>query len=158
MRKNNSNIHQSEIDVLSNFIIEEFLTYYPFNEVKFLATTVADYKLNSYNFHLEINMLASQNKVKEQFIEDTLWLATIRQRLAFKMVQIGLAKDLFKEVKLTIKSIYKQYDKYIECTVSFVDTSNNKFSGNKEQRSIQRSRIHKSNSDSWLDKARALFK
>ena len=136
MRKKKQ-VSQAKIDDISEFLIQEFLQYYPFNTYQFLLESLSDLNLNSSDFTYSINLLSCNSSLKKNEIENSLWIATIRQRLKIKMRKLQIDKDTFKTILITIKSTSRSKEKSIVCDISFVDAFDLSYSGKQVRKTIK---------------------
>ena len=150
MRKKNK-IVQEIINEVSDFLIKEFLEYYPFNSYQFLMESLSELKLSSANFDYSVNMLEKSTDTNEKSIENTLWIATIRQRLIIKLHQLSIDRKEFKSIVLKIDSSSNTKEKSITCKVIFIDSLNISYQG----KPVRKKNIRTRNSlklSSWVIK------
>ncbi len=150
MRKKGS-ISQTVINEISEFLIQEFLEYYPFNSYQFLLESLNELNLSSTNFEYTVNMLEITSDSDEKLIQNSLWIATIKQRLLIKLQELQIGREEFKTVLLTIKSNSDFKEKSIICRVKFTDFSNKSYKGGPITKTIKRSKTKLINSV-WLSK------
>jgi hypothetical protein len=153
MKLQNDKISQTVIDDVSEFLILEFLEYYPFNSYQFLLESLSELKMSTTSFSYSFNMLG-KNEISDGFgIEDTLWIATIRQRLLIKLNHLKIERKEFEEVLLTIESVSYSREKSIVCKVLFKDSSNIYYKGKPIKKTIKNTKTNLLNC-TWLLKLR----
>jgi hypothetical protein len=146
-------ISQTIIDDISEFLILEFLEYYPFNSYQFLLESLSELKIRTTNFSYSFNMLNKNEVFDGLDIENTLWIATIRQRLLIKLNQLKIKRNDFDEIFLTIDSVSYSREKSIVCKVLFKDSSNISYKGKPIKKTIKNSK-YKMINFTWLSKMR----
>lgn len=153
MKLRNDKISQIIIDDVSEFLILEFLEYYPFNSYQFLLESLSELKMSTTSFSYSFNMLR-KNETSDGFgIEDTLWIATIRQRLLIKLNHFKIERKEFEDVLLSIESVSYSREKSIVCQVLFKDFSNIYYKGKPIKKTIKNTRTSLLNF-TWLLKLR----
>lgn len=144
--RNKNKIDQVIIDEISEFLIKEFLEYYPFNSYQFLLESLNGFNLGSTSFNYSVNMLEKSTLPNNIEIENTLWIATIRQRLIMKIHNLNLDRREFKEIVLNIKSSSYLKEKRITCNVNFIDSFSASYESKSIHKTIRKSKLKLKNS------------
>ena len=126
MQKNNIQ-DQVSMNIVSEFLLKEFLNYYPFDSYQYLLESQREYNFSSLNFEINIELLDIKEDSDKIGIENTLWIATIRQRLFFMLNQLKIDKSQFSSINIFIKSVCKSREMYVVCKAIFKEKTKQPF-------------------------------